>query len=266
MSFQWVPYPVEREIVVDFGRLASRRHIIYGMGEFDVSGARQAIRQHKAETGEALSFTAFIVTCLGRAVAEQPMVQAYRQWKAPLFIGRGRLVLFDDVDVVTIIEGKADQVAIPHIIRAANHKTFRQIHDEVRAVQARPASSEQSQGLGKLGPHIPWPLRRLVYWGVRKNPHWIKRISGTVVVTSVGMFGSGGGWGLAFLPMHTLGLTLGGIVERPALEDGVLVNREYLPVTLASDHDIVDGAPLARFASRLRELVESGYGVCGEDG
>ena len=66
--------------------------------------------------------------------------------------------------------------------------------------------------------------------------------------------------------MHTLGLTLGGIVERPALEGGVLVNREVLPVTLASDHDIVDGAPLARFAARLRELVESGYGVCEEAG
>jgi pyruvate/2-oxoglutarate dehydrogenase complex dihydrolipoamide acyltransferase (E2) component len=261
MSYQHVPYPVEREIVVDFGRLASRRHIIYGMGELDVSLARQAIRQHKAETGETLSFTAFIIACLGKAVAEQPMVHAYRQWRAPFFIGRGRLILFDEVDVTTMIESEQDRVAIPHIIRAANRKTFRQIHDEIRSVQARPESSPQKQGLARLGPRLPWPLRRLVYWAARKNPHWIKQISGTVVVTSVGMFGSGGGWGLPFLPMHTLGLTLGGIVERPALEQGRLVSREFLPVTLASDHDIVDGAPLARFAARLRELVERGYGV-----
>ncbi len=27
------------------------------------------------------------------------------------------------------------------------------------------------------------------------------------------------------------------------------------------DHDIVDGAPAARFAQRLKELIESGYGL-----
>jgi hypothetical protein len=27
------------------------------------------------------------------------------------------------------------------------------------------------------------------------------------------------------------------------------------------DHDIVDGAPAARFTERLKELIESGYGL-----
>lgn len=30
---------------------------------------------------------------------------------------------------------------------------------------------------------------------------------------------------------------------------------------LSFDHDIIDGAPAARFVSRLGELVESGYGL-----
>jgi hypothetical protein len=47
------------------------------------------------------------------------------------------------VDVVTMIEAERGGVAIPHIIRAANHKTFRQIHDEIRSVQTRPARSRQ---------------------------------------------------------------------------------------------------------------------------
>jgi len=32
--------------------------------------------------------------------------------------------------------------------------------------------------------------------------------------------------------------------------------REFLAVTASFDHDIVDGAPAARFARRLREIVE----------
>jgi pyruvate/2-oxoglutarate dehydrogenase complex dihydrolipoamide acyltransferase (E2) component len=37
--------------------------------------------------------------------------------------------------------------------------------------------------------------------------------------------------------------------------------REYLSVTISFDHDIVDGGPAARFAQRLKELVENGYGM-----
>jgi hypothetical protein len=35
-------------------------------------------------------------------------------------------------------------------------------------------------------------------------------------------------------------------------------------LTVLFDHDIVDGAPAARFTRRLVELIESGYGL-GED-
>jgi pyruvate/2-oxoglutarate dehydrogenase complex dihydrolipoamide acyltransferase (E2) component len=34
-------------------------------------------------------------------------------------------------------------------------------------------------------------------------------------------------------------------------------------MTVSFDHDIIDGAPAARFTQRLRELVESGYGLPG---
>ena len=94
-----------------------------------------------------------------------------------------------------------------------------------------------------------------------QNPHWMKNFGGTVVITSVGMFARGGGWGIGFLPMHTLGLTLGGIAEKPGVVDGRIEIREYLDLTISVDHDIVDGAPMARFARELVSLIESGYGL-----
>ena len=108
---------------------------------------------------------------------------------------------------------------------------------------------------------MPAVIRDLFYWVIRKNPPWFKEYAGTVVVTSVGMFGQGGGWGLGFLPMHTLGLTIGGIAEKPGVREGHIEIREYLNLTISFDHDIVDGAPAARFAQRLKELIESGYGL-----
>jgi len=35
-------------------------------------------------------------------------------------------------------------------------------------------------------------------------------------------------------------------------------------MTVLIDHDVVDGAPAARFVSRLAELVENGYGLTEE--
>jgi pyruvate/2-oxoglutarate dehydrogenase complex dihydrolipoamide acyltransferase (E2) component len=87
-----------------------------------------------------------------------------------------------------------------------------------------------------------------------------KRVAGTVGVTSVGMFGSGGGWGVT-PTNYPLQLTVGGISEKPRYADGELEPREFLHLTVTVDHDVVDGAPAARFVERLRELVEAASGL-----
>jgi pyruvate/2-oxoglutarate dehydrogenase complex dihydrolipoamide acyltransferase (E2) component len=247
--FDVLPFSPEREIVVDAGYLGSGRHIIHGLVEVDVTKARELRRRLSVGDDKPLSFTAFIVASLGRAVASNPKVQAYRDW-------RRRLVVFHDVDVVTMIEPAKDRVAIPHIIRRANDRTVRDISDEIRAIQAQPEKSEQRGALVRLAPRVPRFVRMLFFWVVKKNPHWFKQLQGTVVVTSVGMFGQGGGWGIGFLPTHNLGLTVGGIVKKPGVHEGRVEVREYLNLTISFDHDVVDGAPAARFGRRLIEVIE----------
>jgi pyruvate/2-oxoglutarate dehydrogenase complex dihydrolipoamide acyltransferase (E2) component len=114
-TYTILPFPRSRQVVVDAGRLGVRCPLIFGLLEFDVTLARIYIRDHKTETGETLSFTAFISNCLAQAIALDPSAQAYRDW-------RNRLIIFHDVDVVTMIEAEHNGVAIPHIIRNANRK------------------------------------------------------------------------------------------------------------------------------------------------
>lgn len=249
-SFTVKPFSTARQTVVDSGWLASRRHIIHALIELDVTTVRQRLRDHKAQTGESLSFTAFIVERLAHAIDQDRSVQAYRSW-------RNQLIIFNDVDVVVLIETERGGVALPYIIRAANHRTFRQIHDEIRSVQTQPKHKEQSPRLRKLGMRLPAAIRRLGYLYLLASPQRFKRFGGTCVVTSVGMFGHGSGWGVAFLPMHTLGLTVGGITEKPGVVDGRIEVREYLNLTISFDHDIVDGAPAARFVQRLKDAIEA---------
>ena len=63
-----VPFPKQRQVIVDTLRLGRRKHTIHGLLEVDVTEARQFIQDHKARTGERLSFTAFVAVCLAKAV------------------------------------------------------------------------------------------------------------------------------------------------------------------------------------------------------
>ncbi len=254
-SFVVAPFSAKRQLVVDSLAIGARRHIVHGLVEMDVTRARQLIREHKARTGETLSFTAFVCAACAQAIDRHKRVQAYRDW-------RNRLIIFDEVDVVVLIEPAAGGVAMPHIIRAANRKTLREIHAEIRRVQARPSASPQTSGwVTRAGLFVPSFVRRFFFWLWMKNPHWLKRASGTVVVSPIGMFGRGGGWGVGILTLHTLGLFIGGIVEKPGVVDGRIEIREYLDLTISMDHDIVDGAPAARFAQTLTELIENAEGL-----
>jgi pyruvate/2-oxoglutarate dehydrogenase complex dihydrolipoamide acyltransferase (E2) component len=240
---------------VDAGWIAHRKHMIHGLVEVDVSEPRRKIREYKARTGETLSFTAFVLTCLGRAVDEDRSLHAYRNW-------RNQLVLFNEVDVIIAVETELEGARFPlvHIVRAVNQRDLRSIHREIRAIQAAPARSP-GMGFVRFFPKLPGLVRKLLYRLAAKVPQLQKDHAGTVGLTSVGMFfGSRAGWGFG-IPAHTLAVTLGGIAIKPRIVDGVLKEREYLSVTISVDHDLVDGAPAARFSRRFADLLEAGHGL-----
>ncbi|MBP6015662.1 MAG: 2-oxo acid dehydrogenase subunit E2 [Candidatus Promineofilum sp.] len=249
--------PRTRRLVVDAAHAGSRKHMIHGLVEFDVTEARRILREHKERTGESLSFTAFILHCVGAAVEQDKMVHACRDW-------RDRLVVFDDVDVNTIIEVEVEERRFPlaYVVRAVNRRSVRELHDEIRSVQHDPNRSHREQTFDMMRWYVRLPgfMRRLAYRVLPLNPHWLKRIGGTANVTAVGMFGEDGGWGIP-IALYTVNLTLGGIAAKPGIVDGRIEPRDYLSVTLSFDHDIVDGAPAARFAERLKKLIESGAGL-----
>ena len=253
-EYQVIPFPKIRRLMVDGGRMGRQKHLIHGLVEMDVTDARQLIRQHKARSGETLSFTGFVMTCLGRAVDMNKHMQAYRTWWE-------KLVIFDDVDVNTMFEVEVDgrKIIRPHIIRAVNKKTFRDIHEEIRAFQNQHERGREGNFIGWFV-LLPAFIRRFFLGVLFKNPHWLKEMNGTVSLTAIGMFGNGGGWGIP-VSNHTLQITLGGVSEKPRFVHGQIENREYLCVTISIDHDIVDGAPAARFVQRLKELVECSYSI-----
>jgi pyruvate/2-oxoglutarate dehydrogenase complex dihydrolipoamide acyltransferase (E2) component len=243
----------------------SKRHHIPFLLEVDVTEARELIRSQKAKTGEAISFTGWIVKCLAQAISEHKYMHAIHHGK--------RLIIFDDVDVTIVVEravgpgGKT--LPMPYILRKANEKTLLEIHNEIRAAQKSQVAegevqinSPRAARLTKIGSALPRFLRDLFFWGpLFRDAFRIKQMMGTVSVTAVGMSGPGGmGWGIP-IGIHPLLIAVGGIARKPGIFNDQIALREYLGMTVMFDHDVTDGAPAARFIGRLLELMGSGFGL-----
>lgn len=260
-SYRVIDLPPARRDVPNFIDVFWWKHCMYGLLEVDVTIAKQLIEDHKARTGELLSFTGYLVYCVAQAVGEDTRVQAYLK-------GRKQLVVFDDVHVGMTLEREmgGSRAVMGHTVRNANRKTFLEIHHEIRSVQS--ASVPPNKGIPgwyRAPMMMPWPVPKLFgaitrAW-TRRDPTRFAAMGGTIGITAVGMFGEGqGGWGLLPMPC-SVNLVVGSTAWKPAVVDGRIEPREILNLTVIFDHDVIDGGPAARFARRLIELIESGSGL-----
>ncbi len=253
MSYQTIPYPLTRRLVEDAGRLGNRTRMIHGLFEVDVTDTRRQLRDYRRRSDRPLSLTSYLIYCFAHSLEQQLQLNAYRQW-------RNKVVVFNDVDVMAIVEIEIDDNSFPlaHIIKSANRKSMDEIQDEISRVQQQPATPSSWRWMVWFL-RLPAAIRYLMYLLVSKYPPFFNRYVGTVGITSVGMFGPGGGWGIP-LSIYTLNLTVGGLSKKPGVVNNQVCVREYLSVTISANHDLVDGAPLARFVSAFKKSVERGRG------
>jgi len=249
-GYRVVPFSSNRQAVAANSAVAREKSMIHLVTEVDISTARQLIGDHRMRTGERLSLTAYVVTCIARALADFPELNAFRS-------GR-QLIVLDDVTVSVAFEREIDGESVPEpiAIQAINRKSYREVHDELRAAQSRtdePIGTAMGTAWTRFVPGFL--LRAVTRLAYRDVGVWMQY--GVVGVTSVGMFGAGPMW-LVPLASSTITVSVGSIARRPTLVEGSVQEREHLCLTLTFDHEVVDGAPAARLTSRFAEILASG--------
>ena len=168
---------------LDWGR---KKHHIPLMLEVDVTEARECMREFKARTGESLSFTGWVIKCIGQALSEHKHVQAMRK-------GSKSLVLFDDVDVSIIVErsvrrgaSSSETLPMPYVVRRANQKTVKEISDEIRTAQTESLGAGEVQLGARRNAHLaraftlmPRFVRNLLVWRrLTRDPFLAKKMMG----------------------------------------------------------------------------------------
>jgi pyruvate/2-oxoglutarate dehydrogenase complex dihydrolipoamide acyltransferase (E2) component len=256
-------FPSSRQSTFDTGYLGLRKHHIKALIELDVTRARELIKHYRRQYQTELSFTAWILKCISQAIVENKTAHGIRK-------GKHRLIIFDDIDISMMIEKEiqGQKVPLPLVIRKTNAKSPVEIHSEIKAAKIQTVKSEKDYVLGenqyrwamKFFLALPQFLRLAVWKSVLRNPFLMKKMSGTVMVTSVGMMGNAKGWVIP-VSLHPICFALGSVVKKPGVCKGAIVIREYLYMTILIDHDVMDGAPAARFVARLTDLIENAYDI-----
>lgn len=258
-SYNIIPFSKSRKNITLVLHEGKRKHVVHALLEFDVTDALRLIKARKHK-GNDISFTGWLVKCVAQAAYEHKEVNCYRQ-------GKRKIIVFDEVDVPITMEREVngEQRPIPYIIRNAQTKSLDEITTEIRKVQQQDVN-EESQILGL-------PLN-MYERAVIKAPQWVKKIAlmilrnhgklkkqymGTIGVTSIGMLGNFPGWVIPLGGPVAMLVAVGGIQQKPGVFKGKIAIRQFLHVTIAVDHDLIDGGPLARFVNRVTELIESAY-------
>ena len=254
--------PATRLLAMETMKMGVKAHYVSGLLEVDVTEGRRVINEAK-NGGTHISFTGWLMKCLASAVKEFPEVNAYRKGRS--------LYVFEAVNIATMIEReqRGEPVPLPYLVKDCGTKSVLDISREIVSVKEGDVGEDlviadkQAARIAKLAVWSPGPLRSLGMRIFFRNPVRKHKMMGTIGVTAVGMFGKSGGWPLPIPNVHPLAVAVGGISRRPSYTGagGELQPREMLDLTLMFDHDVIDGAPAARFSARLIELMESAYGL-----
>lgn len=236
----------ERDPVLDRLVGAGRRFQVHALVELDVTRAAERIAAARGQ----VSWTGFVIGSVARAVALHPAVNVR---------GAGRhLVCFDRVDIGATVErgSMEDPMLDIALLPAADRLSCAEVTSMLHEAKVGPPPTHEATRAVKTLLGLPAPLRRLAIRALGARPRTAARFGPAVGITSLGMFANAWGWAIPFAPLTVI-VSVGSVVERPAVEGGVVVVRPRLPLTVTFDHAVVDGAPAARFVETLRDLVET---------
>jgi len=172
-----------------------------------------------------LTFTDLLIVLVAKALREHPLLNA--SWE------NGKIKIASEINI-GVATAVREGLVVP-VIKWADKKSLEEIAQDRKELAEKgregKLSMEESEG-------------------------------GTFTLTNLGMFEVDEFEAIINPPQSAI-LAAGRIAERPVAENGRVVARPTIRLTLSLDHRVIDGANGARFLSDLKALVEEPADVIG---
>ncbi|MFN8208007.1 MAG: 2-oxo acid dehydrogenase subunit E2 [Bacteroidales bacterium] len=250
-------FPESRIATIDICEIGKRRHYVTGFLEVDVTESREKIKLYRKTTGN-ISFTAWMIKVIAHTLHHHKQVAGFLK-------GRQKVLIFNDINISFLVEKEVngEPVPVPLLLRKANEESLESITNRLKASKEAPIAEgnlvlhRRTTLIERLYTRLPGFVRRTIWKNMMKRPGLVFNTMGNVAITSLGMLGKVNGW---FIPIsiHPVCFGLGPVIKKPVVMDDQVVIREILNFTVMLDHDVIDGAPMARFIVELTRNIEAG--------
>jgi 2-oxoglutarate dehydrogenase E2 component (dihydrolipoamide succinyltransferase) len=205
-------------------RIAPHVHSYFEIDYSRIDAIRRASAQLWAEKGVKVTYTAFILLAVARALREHPTINASVSGGKVIYraeINIGIAVALDRGLIVPVVR-RADELSLIGIAQA--------ISDLADRARTKRLSPEEVQG-------------------------------GTFTITNPGVFGTVLGFPIINQPQVAI-MAVGAVEKRAAVvtdefgHDAIVARRRGF-ISLGYDHRLVNGADADRFTARVKELLET---------
>ncbi|MBL8965577.1 MAG: 2-oxo acid dehydrogenase subunit E2 [Spirochaetaceae bacterium] len=236
--------------------LVENGHNFVAILEFDITSLRKTLRERRV-AGCGGSLFSFLLKAIATCLAEMPDFNSIIDYRNTTAFGEV------DLNIPIEVERGGRLVTKQYIVRGADRKSAAEIASEIHA--AKTGDDDESgyvfsSFLQALLTAIPRRASVFLMRSLLRNHAKVKELSGTVFVTSVSMFSNVPGYVIPYIGgPKAVSFALGSAVKKPVVRRDAVEIREMLNMTVVFNHDIVDGAPAARFINRLRKIVELEY-------
>jgi len=236
--------------------IVQNAHNFTAILDYDVTGIRKHLRE-KRVSGTGGSLFTFFLKVIAKCLYEFPSFNS--------MINHRKTTDFDTVDISIPIEivknGEVENKQ--YLIKKANIKPMHEIEKEIQL--SKNTIDDQkgfilSKSIQKLFSILPRKFVVFLLKGLLNNHKKVMEMSGSVFVTSISMFSNIPGYVIPYAGgPKACSFAIGSVNKKPIVENDKIVIKEIVNITATFNHDIIDGAPAARFINRLRELIEKEY-------
>ncbi len=209
--------------------------------EADATELVNARVQLNAELKDKISYNALLVAICAKALKENPALNA--SWDEgettddglqTTRVGRPSSIVRRHAAIHIGIAVDTPRGLFVPVVRNCDTKPLVQLHREVNDVIARTLAGKST--LDELS-------------------------GGTFTITNLGMFDFDGFTPIINLPEAAI-LGVGRIVKKPVvMGDDKIVVRQMMTLSLSFDHRVADGAPVAKFLQRVKQLIERPFAL-----
>jgi len=254
-------FPNSRIASIDVCEIGNQKHHVTGLVEIDVTLSRKKIRAYNKTHSNKISFNAWLINVIGSTIKKYETSASY-------LIGKNKLIIFDDINVSIVVEKdiNGQKVPIPLMIEKANEASIESLTMQITEAKNKELTEKEivlqkkTKKYERIYYLLPRFLRRYVWKFILKHPKIAYKKMGNVAFTSIGMMGKVNGW---FIPIsvHPICFGIGSIIRKPSVIDDRIEIREILNMSVLIDHDVIDGAPMARLISDLSKNIENGLNI-----